>query len=244
MRKAISIIFLVLIADQVLKFWVKTNFGLGDEFSVLGMDWFRIHFTENPGMAFGLEIGGDRGKLFLSIFRIIAVIGISYYLWMLIKQKVHTGLIISISLILAGALGNITDSAFYGLIFDKGLSYSPDSNRWEYYSGIAGLASSGYAGFLNGCVVDMLYFPLIDGFAPDWFPSRPSQPVWIPDFLFNAMPWANERFIFFRPVFNIADSAITAGVLLIVLFQRKFFPVAKEMEELPEGQEVPETAES
>ena len=169
---------------------------LGQEFSVFG-DWFIIHFTENEGMAFGMKFGGDWGKLILSIFRIIAIIGIGWYLVRLVKQSASSGLIICLSLIFAGALGNIIDSAFYGLIFNESkfhelaVMYPPEG---------------GYAGFLHGKVVDMLYFPLFSGTYPSWVP-----------FL------GGSNFIFFRPVFNIADSSITIGVLTLVLFQKSFF---------------------
>ena len=168
---------------------------IGQEFKVLG-DWFIIHFTENNGMAFGMEIEGDYGKLFLSVFRIFAVCAIGYYLFKIAKEKATNGLIISVSLILAGALGNIIDSVFYGQIFSG--SYHSIATMFP--------DSGGYAGFLHGRVVDMLYFPLFDGHFPSWFPF-----------------WSNEQFIFFRPVFNIADSAITVGVAMIVLFQKRYF---------------------
>ena len=194
-KKPIFIVLLVLIIDQALKIWVKTHMMLGEEFNVVG-DWFIIHFIENNGMAFGMELAGKFGKIILSIFRIIAVIGIGYYLHQLTKKKAPVGLIISISLVLAGAIGNIIDSAFYGLIFN------------DSYPQIATLfpKEGGYAPFLHGKVVDMFYFPLIEGHFPEWFPL-----------------WKGEPFVFFRPVFNIADSAITIGIALILIFQRKFF---------------------
>jgi len=196
LTKALLVLFGVLFLDQALKIWIKTNMFIGQEFNVLG-NWFIIHFTENNGMAFGFELAGDYGKIILSTFRIIAVSAIAWFLYKLTKKEESTnGLIVSVALVLAGAIGNILDSAFYGLIFNE-----------SYYQ-VASLfpAEGGYSSFLHGRVVDMLYFPILDGHFPSWFPI-----------------WANEEFVFFRPVFNIADSSITIGVLLILLFQRKIF---------------------
>lgn len=192
--QTLSLILVLLIADQGFKFWIKTTMYLGQEYNVLG-NWFKIHFTENEGMAFGMTLGGDYGKLLLSSFRIIAIIIIGIYLFRLIKEKSHTGFIISIALIFTGALGNMLDSAFYGLIFSESI-YNPAIFLPE---------EGGYGNFLYGKVVDMLYFPLWEGTLPNWIPM-----------------WGGDYFIFFRPVFNIADSCITVGVLLILLFQRKF----------------------
>ncbi len=168
---------------------------LGQEYEFLG-GFFILHFTENNGMAFGMELAGEYGKLFLSVFRIAAVAGIGWYLFSLIKQNAPSLAVISISLVFAGAIGNIIDSAFYGIIFSE--SYGEVATVFPQ--------EGGYATFLHGRVVDMLYFPIIEGHFPSWFPI-----------------WANEHFLFFRPVFNISDSAITCGVALILLFQRKFF---------------------
>lgn len=200
MKAPVFVVFVVLLIDQALKFWIKTHLLLGEEIAVLG-DWFILHFTENNGMAFGLEFAGEYGKLFLSVFRIVAVAGIGYYLISLSKNGAHRGLLISIALILAGALGNILDSAFYGMIFS------------ESYHSLAEVFPSegGYSSFLHGRVVDMLYFPLIEGHFPAWFPF-----------------WGSESFIFFRPVFNIADASITIGVVLIIIFQSRFFRDAKK----------------
>jgi signal peptidase II len=195
---SIGLIFIVLLIDQIVKIWVKLNMRLGQSFNFFGEghDWFQIYFTENPGMAFGLELGGNYGKLLLSVFRIVAVGFISYYLYILIKQKKSYGLISSISLIWAGAVGNILDSIFYGLIFSNSVH------------GVATLTSfgAGYAGFLHGKVVDMLYFPLIEGNYPNWFPVVGGQ-----------------HFLFFQPIFNIADTSISIGVALVIIFYRNFF---------------------
>ncbi|HCX99437.1 MAG TPA: lipoprotein signal peptidase [Bacteroidales bacterium] len=193
-NKSILLIALIIIVDQALKFWVKLNMPMGQEYNVIGT-WFRIHFTENYGMAFGLEFWGKFGKLFLSLFRIAAVIMIGFYISWLIKQKMPTGVIIGISLIMAGAIGNIIDSAFYGLIFSESGFEDPAT-----FLPVEG----GYGSFLHGRVVDMFYFPIINTTWPQWIP-------WI----------GGNQFIFFRPVFNIADSAITTGVLYLLLFQRK-----------------------
>ena len=192
-RIAILIILLVLVADQALKIWVKTTMMIGEEHRIIG-NWFILHFTENNGMAFGLEFGKEIGKYFLSIFRIVAVTFIGIYISRIIKKTVPLGFIIAVSLIFAGATGNIIDSAFYGLLFDH-----------SYYQLAQFLPEAGgYAGFLQGRVVDMFYFPIINGHWPSWSPIN-----------------ASEQFIFFRPVFNIADSAITSGMFIILLFYRK-----------------------
>ena len=194
MRKYLPflIILIVLIIDQVSKIYIKSNWILGQEFNVT--DWFIIHFTENNGMAYGIELGGNWGKLALSLFRIVAISAIGVYLYKIAKMSDKPiGYVISVALVFAGAMGNIIDSAFYGLIFSE-----------SYYQVAQFMPEGGgYASFLHGKVVDMLYFPLIEGHFPEWFPI-----------------WANEHFIFFRPVFNIADSAISVGISLVVLFYR------------------------
>jgi len=195
LKKSLLIIFLVLLLDQVFKIWVKTHMFLGEEFHVLG-NWFLIHFTENNGMAFGFEFGGSFGKLLLSVFRITLVIGIGWYLVHLIKSKAHTGLVVCFSLIFAGAIGNIIDSVFYGLIFSES-----NANLSTLFP-----AEGGYSKLFHGRVVDMLYFPLFEGHFPTWFPV-----------------WGGENFLFFREVFNIADSSITVGVASLLLFQKRFY---------------------
>lgn len=199
LKKSLLIIFLILLADQVLKIWIKTNMYLGQEYNVFG-NWFIIHFTENEGMAFGMRFGGDYGKLLLSLFRIIAISAIGWYLFKIIKEKADKLYIITMSLIFAGAIGNMIDSAFYGLIFS------------DSFFEVARIFPNegGYGSFLHGKVVDMFYFPLIQGTYPDWVPLK-----------------GGETFIFFRPVFNIADSSISVGVLLLILFQKRFFKKSK-----------------
>ena len=206
----------VLVLDQALKIYVKTTFSYGDGFKILGQDWAQILFIENPGMAFGITFGDkclgstaedgscngikiteDTGKLLLSLFRILMVAFLIYFIRELHKAKESIGLLISLSLILAGAIGNILDSMFYGLIFNEPL----------YHEGIAEFMSEerGYAPFLYGRVVDMFYFPMIDTHLPDWLPI-----------------WGGDRFQFFRPIFNLADASISLGVASIIFFHRSF----------------------
>jgi signal peptidase II len=194
-KKAILLIMLILIADQILKIWVKTHMQIGDEIHFLGKRGM-LHFIENNGMAFGMEMGGKTGKVILSLFRVVAISGIGWFLFSIIKKNANPGLILAVSAILAGAIGNIIDSAFYGLIFSE--SYN--------HTAVLFPPGGGYSSFLLGKVVDMLYFPVITTHWPDWSPIRPG-----------------ETFIFFRPVFNIADSAITCGVISVIIFQKSMF---------------------
>lgn len=208
LKRSVILILLILFLDQILKIWIKTNMYLGEEYKVT--DFFLIHFTENNGMAFGLELGGKAGKLALSLFRILASVGLGWYLLKLIREKAHAGLITCFSFIFAGAVGNIIDSTFYGLIFSDSIH------------GVARLFpdEGGYAGLFHGRVVDMFYFPIFWGQFPEWLPF-----------------WGGEPFMFFRPVFNIADSAITIGVFLFIIFQNKF---SSEKEKIDPSSETKE----
>ena len=173
---------IIVLVDQIIKIWVRTHMTMGElgEIKFLG-DHGMLHYTENNGMAFGMELGGEFGKLALTLFRIVAVCGIGYALVFLIKHKYHRGLTMMVALILAGALGNIIDSTFYGVIYK-------------------------YAGLFHGRVVDMFYFPLLKGNFPHWVPV-----------------WGGEEYVFFRPVFNLADAAISVGVIMILLNQKRYF---------------------
>ncbi|MDD2436679.1 MAG: lipoprotein signal peptidase [Massilibacteroides sp.] len=185
---AVLIVMLLLLLDQALKIWIKTHMQLHESYEVTS--WFYIYFTENPGMAFGIEV---IGKLFLSIFRIVAVCFIGYYLYQIIKKNYSFGFIVCIAMIFAGAIGNIVDSVFYGVIFDH--SYNQVATFLP--------EGGGYASWLHGKVVDMFYFPIIQTVLPDWVPF-----------------WGGEEFVFFRPIFNLADSSICVGVFLLLVFYR------------------------
>jgi signal peptidase II len=187
----------IILADQIIKTWVRAHMQMGEEIRFLGSRGM-LHYTENNGMAFGMEWGGDAGKLALTLFRIVAVCGIIYTLVYLIKHKYHRGLIMNVSLILAGAMGNIIDSTFYGLMYK-------------------------YAPIFHGRVVDMFYFPLLRGTYPSWFPL-----------------WAGESFEFFRPVFNLADASICIGVIMILLYQKRYFKHEKPEVASPNSEMVEE----
>ena len=201
LKKAAIIIFLILLIDQITKVYIKTHFVLGEEIPVF--DWFRILFVENEGMAWGAKIPGAYGKLFLTLFRLVAIVGIGYWLWDAVRKKSSRILIVSIALIFAGAFGNIIDSVFYGIIFG-------DSHHQ-----IAAFlpAEGGYGTLFHGKVVDMLYFPLWEGYLPEWIPFK-----------------GGDYFRFFEPVFNIADTAISTGVGLLLVFNKRAFP-KKEKED-------------
>ena len=212
----VLIVALVILADQALKIYVKTTFPLNTTQAMAGK-WFELYFVENPGMAYGWKFGGCFGKLFLTVFRLIAVIWGTWYLSSIIKRGYSRGFIICASLIYAGALGNLIDSCFYGIIFDKGMLYNPSINDYTNYSGLAVFAKQGYASFFHGNVVDMLHFPIIQTKMPDWFLNlQPSLPSWF--------PFKNDQtFEFFSPIFNIADAAISAGIISLLIFQKRLF---------------------
>lgn len=175
---------------------------LGEEFPVFGT-WFLIHFTENNGMAFGMELAGPLGKLLLSLFRLVAIAGLGYGLFWINKKKFHPGFIVCVSLVFAGALGNLIDSLLYGRLFSDSFGRLADFLPPD----------GGYAPIFYGRVVDMLYFPLIEGQFPLWLPI-----------------WGGEDFLFFRPVFNVADASITTGMITFLFYQKKFFPENKPQE--------------
>ncbi|MBT8194891.1 MAG: lipoprotein signal peptidase [Bacteroidia bacterium] len=195
MKRAALIIFLIVLVDQILKFWIKTNMMLQENIPMIG-DWFNIYFIENKGMAFGLEIEGTYGKLFLSLFRIFALGLIGWYLRSLILTKHSKWIITGMCLVFAGALGNIIDSTFYGILF----SASTTKTVAEF------LPAVGYETLFHGNVVDMFYFPIIKGYFPEWLP-------WV----------GGDFFIFFRPIFNIADASISVGVVLAIISHGGFF---------------------
>lgn len=210
-RLSIIIVIVALIIDQIVKIIVKTNMTIGESISIFG-NWFQLYFVENNGMAFGWDFFGKNGKFFLSIFRLIAAVGIAFYIRYLIKNKAATVIVVALSLILAGAVGNLIDSVFYGKIFNES-TFTATATMFP--------KDGGYAPLMYGMVVDMLYFPIID------IPQESAS--WLPDFLIGS----DERFIFFRPIFNIADSCVTVGAFLLLIFAKKL-GFEKQSEELKE----------
>jgi len=190
----IIVVLLVLVIDQLTKYWVKTNMLIGESF---GPGWFLVHFVENEGMAFGASFGGTIGKYGLSLFRLVAIGYLIYLIRQMISKRLPNGMLVCFAMILSGAIGNMIDSGFYGLMFSESTSRA-----------LGELVSfgEGYAGFLQGKVVDMLHFPLFEGTFPDWLPI-----------------WGGEYFEFFRYIFNVADAAISVGVTALLLFYRKVF---------------------
>ncbi len=203
LTKAILIALILIIADQILKIWVKTHMTIGESYVIFG-EWSKIYFTENKGMAFGMEFGGNTGKLILSILRLLAIGGIIWYMIDIAKKNFPTITLVSLAFILAGATGNIIDSAIYGLIFSSSSFYEIATFLPE---------GGGYTSFLHGSVVDMLYFPLVRGTFPEWIPF-----------------WGGTDFEFFRPIFNIADSCITIGVVMLFIFRKKFLNLTTEVQ--------------
>lgn len=190
-------VVLLLVIDQVIKILVKTNMTIGESIHVFG-DWFQIYFIENMGMAFGMQFGANVGKVILSVFRVVLVIAIFFYIRNLSRKKeTPTGVLVGLAAIMCGAMGNIIDSLFYGMIFSE----STVGTVAELFP-----AEGGYSAFLLGKVVDMFYFPIIDTDLPSWFPI-----------------WGGEHIIFFRPIFNFADSCITCGAIYLLLFHWRFF---------------------
>ncbi|MBC8643339.1 lipoprotein signal peptidase [Flavobacterium lindanitolerans] len=194
MKKAYLLVILILIVDQISKIYIKTNFALEEKINVVG-NWFQICFVENEGMAWGTKIPGDYGKLFLTLFRLVAVTGIGWWLWDSVRKNSSRYLIVAVSLILAGAFGNIIDSVFYGVIFN------------DSHGQVATLFSDQpYGTRFHGKVVDMFYFPIWEGNLPTWLPI-----------------WGGKHFTFFNAIFNIADMAISTGVGILIVFNKKHF---------------------
>ncbi|MFD0963722.1 lipoprotein signal peptidase [Pseudofulvibacter geojedonensis] len=213
LKKAFGIITLILIVDQVVKLYIKTNFNLGEYINVFGLSWFEIRFVENPGMAWGsklsdfLPISEPSAKIFLTSFRLVAIGFIAYWLVKSVRKNAPKLLIIAISLIFAGAFGNNLDSLFYGLIFDSGTTFNEQYNDWIGYTGVSQMNGAGYSNMMQGCVVDMLRFPFASWTWPEWMPGI-----------------GGKYFTFFDPVFNIADMAISTGVGILLVFNKKVFP--------------------
>jgi signal peptidase II len=216
LRSSILLIAAIIIADQALKFWIKTTFPFGHVTNVLGLEWFRLYFIENEGMAWGWKFGGEWGKMALTLFRLVAVMFGTWYLVKIIREKYTTGFIICASLIYAGALGNLIDSMFYGLLF----------SATDYNTVASFLPEKGYASFLHGHVVDMLYFPIVRTNYPDWFPMI-----------------GGREFEFFSPIFNIADASISIGVITLLIFQKRFLQKEHPEETHPTVETSTETSD-
>ncbi|MFA7688250.1 MAG: lipoprotein signal peptidase [Moheibacter sp.] len=204
MKKVGIIVLLVLLADQILKFYIKTNFHYGEAVEVF--NWFQLKFVENPGMAYGAEFGGLTGKIILSVLRIFLITAIGWFIVKSIPKHDNNYFKIGMALVFAGAIGNLFDSLFYGIIFDTGLTWNAEMQGWDSYSGISQANFQGYSGFLQGCVVDMFYFPLFEFTWPEWIPGM-----------------GGKHFEFFSYIFNVADASITVGGAIILLFRKKVF---------------------
>ena len=202
-RSVFFIICLIVIADQVLKIYIKTHYHAGESHAVLG-NWFQLYFIENEGMAYGWKLGGEWGKMALTLFRLAAVIFGVFYIGKIVEKQYHKGFIICVALIFAGALGNLIDSMFYGLMFEESSTIT--------YNVAKIFPAQGYAGFLHGNVVDMLYFPIIHTQFPEWLPI-----------------WGGQDFDFFSPIFNLADASISTGIITIFVFQKRFLKAHPEM---------------
>ena len=209
-RLAILIIVAILLIDQAIKIWVKTSMTLHESIHIT--DWFYISFIENNGMAFGMQLGS---KIVLSLFRVAAIAALGYYIWLEVGRKARTGYLVCLSMVLAGAAGNLIDCMFYGLVFN---------NSSEFYQSYFVSFGTGYAPFLMGKVVDMFYFPLIETDWPQWMPFV-----------------GGDHFIFFSPVFNFADASISVGVVLLLLFYRQeISQITFKKKEPAEPEPVPE----